>query len=247
MLSDLIKSFFNHKQDLLNPVLNSPKDITDNLINRIISNNLQTLTINYEFTRRRGLHESRKKFYGYISKKNPFYAANLKKPLKHLDFEIRFGPRVHSLSMAFHGLKELESVNIPTISCITDLSGIFSSCEALNQPLAHWNTSSVTDMSGMFCGASSFNQPIGNWDTANVTDMSGMFGDAKSFNQPIGDWDTSKVTDMTYMFQDAVSFNQDIGSWNTSSVKSMLQMFCRAESFNQPLKCFFVLNRSICH
>ena len=203
MLSELIKSFFNHKQDLLNPVLNYPKDITDNLINRIISNNLQTLTINYEFTRRRGLHESWKKFYGYISKKNPFYAANLKKPLKHLDFEIRFGPRVHSLSMAFHGLKELESVNIPTISGITDLSGIFSSCEALNQPLAHWNTSSVTDMSGMFCGASSFNQPIGNWDTANVTDMSGMFGDAKSFNQPIGDWDTSKVTDMTYMFQDA--------------------------------------------
>ncbi len=174
MLSDLIKSFFNHKQDLLNPVLNSPRDITDNLINRIISNNLQTLTINYEFTRRRGLHESWKKFYGYISKKNPFYAANLKKPLKHLDFEIRFGPRVHSLAFAFHGLKELESVNIPTISGITDLSGIFSSCEALNQPLAHWNTSSVTDMSGMFCGASSFNQPIGNWDTANVTDMKSL-------------------------------------------------------------------------
>ena len=33
-----------------NPVLNSPDDITDNLIQQIISNDLDSLTINYEFT-----------------------------------------------------------------------------------------------------------------------------------------------------------------------------------------------------
>ena len=35
-----------------NPVLNSPDDITDELIQRIIDNDLDSLTINYEFTRR---------------------------------------------------------------------------------------------------------------------------------------------------------------------------------------------------
>ena len=35
-----------------NPVLNSPDDITDELIQQIIDNNLDSLTINYEFTRK---------------------------------------------------------------------------------------------------------------------------------------------------------------------------------------------------
>jgi hypothetical protein len=36
-------------QNKLNPVLNSPEDITDNLISDIIANRLESLTINYEF------------------------------------------------------------------------------------------------------------------------------------------------------------------------------------------------------
>ena len=34
-----------------NPVLNSPDDITDELIRQIINNDLDSLTINYEFTK----------------------------------------------------------------------------------------------------------------------------------------------------------------------------------------------------
>ncbi len=34
-----------------NPVLNSPEDITEELRCNIVSNNIDTLTINYEFTR----------------------------------------------------------------------------------------------------------------------------------------------------------------------------------------------------
>lgn len=33
-----------------NPVLNAPEDITDELLRNIIANNLDSLTINYEFT-----------------------------------------------------------------------------------------------------------------------------------------------------------------------------------------------------
>ena len=35
-----------------NPVLNSPNDITDELIHQIINNDLDSLTINYEFTKK---------------------------------------------------------------------------------------------------------------------------------------------------------------------------------------------------
>ena len=36
-----------------NPILNSPDDITDELIQQIIDNNLDSLTINYEFTNKK--------------------------------------------------------------------------------------------------------------------------------------------------------------------------------------------------
>ena len=45
--------------------------------------------------------------------------------------------------------------------------------------------SNVTDMSHMFQNALVFNQPIDHWDVSNVTDMSHMFQNALNFNQPI--------------------------------------------------------------
>jgi surface protein len=56
------------------------------------------------------------------------------------------------------------------------------------------NLSSVTDMSGMFYEAISFNQDIGNWDVSNVTNMDWMFVHADSFNQDLSSWDVDQVT-----------------------------------------------------
>ena len=193
-----------------NPVLNSPDDITEELIQRIINNDLDSLTINYEFTRCRNVDEDYKSWNEAQNRTNPFWRANGISPIKRIEFEIRLSKNVHSLASAFVFFEKLEYVNIQ-------------------------NTSNITDMSEMFEGAESFNQPIGDWDTSKVTDMSEMFFDATSFNQPIGNWDTSNVTNMEEMFYYAESFNQPIDNWDTSNVKNMVRMFKEAKSYSYPI------------
>ena len=221
-----------------NPVLNSPNDITDELINQIINNELDSLTINYEFTK--GLFPnysgvSYASWYDEQFRTNPFWKANQRRKISRIEFEIKLTSNVHSLGGAFAGLIELEYVNIKDTSNITDMRDMFREAYLFNQPIGNWDTSNVTNMADMFLRAKSFNQPIGNWDTSKVTSMYAMFEGANSFNQPIGDWNTSNVTDMSRMFLDAKSFNQPIGNWDTSGVTDMSSMFSWAESFNQPI------------
>ena len=72
-----------------NPVLNAPEDITDELLQNIIANNLDSLTINYEFTCRdfRKCHRMKGRSFLRLHKKadiylkerlrrNPFLRAN---------------------------------------------------------------------------------------------------------------------------------------------------------------------------
>ena len=217
-----------------NPTLNSPVDITDELIDKILANNLESLTINYEFTRCQGENEKDYDWKNEQNRINPFWRANNIQPIKRIEFEIKLTDKSSSLACAFRGFDKLKFVNLQDTSRVTDMSGMFAVATSFNQPIGSWDTSKVTNMSRMFDGAISFNQPIGSWDTSRVTDMSWMFEDA-SFNQPIGDWDTSNVTDMSAMFAYAKSFNQPIGRWDTSNVTNMSSMFEYAESFNQPI------------
>lgn len=120
-------------------------------------------------------------------------------------------------------------------SNITNMERTFSGSKSFNGDISSWDTSKVTNMSEMFAGTDVFNADIGNWDTSNVLDMSGMFFGAHAFNHDIGDWDTSKVTDMSNMFRTANSFNGNINNWNTSSVTTMSGMFAHATSFNGDL------------
>ena len=203
-----------------NPVLNSPDDITDELNHQIINNNLDSLTINYEFTKRfgKGAEDNYEDWKKEQMRINPFRRANKITYIKHIEFEIKLGKNVHSLACAFENFENLEQVNIQDTSCVTDMSCMFLGDGSFNQPIGKWDTSNVTDMSYMFYGAKSFNQPIGEWETSNVTDMTYTFWMAESFNKPIGSWDTSNVTDMSRMFVGAESFNQPIGDWDTSKV-----------------------------
>lgn len=212
-----------------NPVLNSPDDITEELRCSIVNNNIDTLTINYEFTRFRKKGEEERSWRLDQRRTNPFYGLEL----KHIDFEIILGADVHSLAGAFAYQFELENITIRDISRITDLSGMFYRARKFNHPLDGWDTSGVTSLRDMFSGARAFNQPVGDWNTSKVTDMSGMFNEAESFNQPIGNWDTLRVTDMAAMFYRAKSFNQPVENWNTSSVTDMACMFGEAGAFDQ--------------
>lgn len=210
-----------------NPVLNSPDDITEELRCSIVNNNIDTLTINYEFTRFRKKGEEERSWRLDQRRTNPFYGLEL----KHIDFEIILGADVHSLAGAFAYQFELENITIRDISRITDLSGMFYRARKFNHPLDGWDTSGVTSLRDMFSGAKAFNQPVGDWNTSNVTTMAEMFNGAESFNQPVGDWDTSMVEDMFRMFQDAKSFNQPIDGWDTSNVTDMDDMFDGAEAY----------------
>ena len=228
----------------LNPILNSPSDITEELRDAIKSNQLESLTINYEFTKFIDFTSISEEYVDELSEKyeeenrrtNPFYGLKLKR----INFEIILGPNVHSLAGAFANQPELEYVNLQDVSNIVDMSGMFEGATSFNQPIGNWDTSNVKYMRLMFAtggeGPMKFNQPIGNWDTSNVTDMTGMFFGATEFNQPIGSWDTSNVTKMCAMFMAATSFNQPIGNWDTSRVISMTGMFAQASSFNQPIE-----------
>ena len=180
-------------------VLNSPEDITDELISKIIDNDINSLTINYEFTRCNN-YDEKDDWEKFRLKNNPFWRANQQKALTNISFKVKLSPNVHSLACAFYDMKELKSVNLIDTSNVTDMSGMFVEAKSFNQPIGNWNTSNVTDMSWMFNFAISFNQPIGNWNTSKVTNMHGMFMWAKSFNQPIGNWNTSNVTNMHGMF-----------------------------------------------
>ena len=195
-----------------NPVLNTPDDITDELIRQIINNDLDSLTINYEFSPKFVPGKDWDNYKAERIRINPFWKANKITSIKRIEFEIKLGKNVHSLAYAFMNFEKLQYVNIQDTSNITDMSNMFFNAKSFNQPIGAWDTSKVTCMELMFGNAESFNQPIGNWDTSNVTDMSRMFVCAESFNQPIGNWNVSKVTDMRFMFYEAWSFNQPIGN-----------------------------------
>lgn len=203
------------------PVLDSPSDITQVLISRIIDNDINSLTINYEFTRCSNDNEYISDWEKFKLKNNPFWRANQQKALTSISFKVKLTSNVHSLACAFSGMKKLEFVNLEDTSNVTNMKRIFAGASKFNQPIGDWNTSKVTNMVSMFERAVSFNQPIENWNTSNVTNMEGMFRVAYSFNQPIGNWNTSKVTSMAGMFNVAQSFNQPIGNWDTSNVTNM--------------------------
>ena len=147
-----------------------------------------------------------------------------------------------TMHQAFYGASNMiyGATDVPDLSGVTDMSGMFSGASSFNGDISSWDVSRVTNMNGMFSDASAFNQPLDTWDTSRVTTMSQMFWGATSFNQPIDTrtvggqtyWDTSSVTNMGGMFSRASSFNQPLAAWDVSQVTDMSSMFTSAASFN---------------
>ena len=154
-----------------NPVINSPYEITDDLIQKIAYNQIDSLTINYEFTRCKNENEDSDKWKNEQNRNNPFWRANSIIPIKRIEFEVKLTDKSNSLACAFSDFENLEYVNIRDTSKVTDMRRMFEGAKAFNQPIGNWDTSKVTNMAYMFTGASAFNQPIGNWDTSRVTDI----------------------------------------------------------------------------
>ena len=142
-----------------NPVINYPHDITDDLVQKIAYNKIDSLTINYEFTRCINKNEDIDKWKNEQNRNNPFWRANSITPIKRIGFEVKLGSGVHSLACAFYDFKNLEYVNITDTSRVTDMSGMFVSATSFNQPIGNWDTSWGTIMVDMFKGATSYSYP----------------------------------------------------------------------------------------
>jgi surface protein len=144
-----------------------------------------------------------------------------------------------SMNVAFQGCVNLNisSLDIPDLSNVVDMSGMFSDCSELNGPIniSNWDVINTINMSNLFIGSKKFNQPIGSWNTSNVENMDGMFAGCRLFDKPLINWNTNKVKSMERMFANASVFNQPLNNWNTSKVTNMNGMFFNANLFNQDL------------
>jgi surface protein len=148
-----------------------------------------------------------------------------------------------SMHHAFYecGNMTYNATDIPNLSEVESMSGMFYSATSFNADLDEWDVSNVTDMSQLFYNANAFNGAIGSWDVSNVTDMSEMFFAANIFNQDIGNWDVGNVKTLEGMLG-FTPFNQYIGNWNVSSVENMRGVFGMAANFNQNIGAWDVSN-----
>ena len=147
-----------------------------------------------------------------------------------------------SMNSAFGGATNMmyRATDVPDLSGVTDMSGMFFGAHSFNGDISEWDVSSVTAMSAMFAGADSFNGDVSPWDVSNVRHVVGMFSGASSFNGDISEWDVSGVTGMSRMFAGADSFNGDISEWDISGVTDMSKMFYQAGSFNDDISAWDV-------
>ena len=163
-----------------------------------------------------------------------------------LDVEQWGGVHWSTMQNAFFGCSNLaiSATDVPDLTLVTDLSGMFKNCSTLNSPtnIDSWNVSGITTMSEMFSGATNFNQPIVNWDVSNVVSFYNMFYQASAFNQPIGNWNVSNAINFLGFFKHSTSFNQPLGNWNLMSADNLSMMFQDATSFNQPLGNWNITN-----
>lgn len=128
-----------------------------------------------------------------------------------------------SFDNAFSGCQNMmyNATDVPNLSKVTDLTGIFAGCEKFNpSSLNDWDVSNIEEMQFAFTGATSFNGDLSQWDVSKVRNMRGMFRFASSFNVDIGQWNVSAVENMQRMFDGASSFDQDISNWDTRNVNS---------------------------
>jgi surface protein len=140
-----------------------------------------------------------------------------------------------SMNHAFKDCADMvhNATDVPDLTHVTDMTGMFYNTLNFNGNLGGWNTSTITNMDSMFFNAQFFvGDGLDDWDTQNVTNMQNMFDHCKSFNANISGWDTGQVTTMESMFAEAFSFNQDLSNWDTGEVTNMNYMFVGAFLFN---------------
>ncbi|MBQ7989899.1 MAG: BspA family leucine-rich repeat surface protein, partial [Oscillospiraceae bacterium] len=96
------------------------------------------------------------------------------------------------------------------------------------QGLNNLDTSACTDMTGMFSGCNALSSlDVSSFDTSNVTTMASLFQNCESLTEiDLKNFNTSSVTSMTLMFSGCSGLTElDLQSFDTSKVKGVALMF----------------------
>ena len=128
--------------------------------------------------------------------------------------------RLTSTSMMFthmFGLQHISGMEYLNTSEVTDMSGMFMECVALEEiDLSHLNTSKVTSMNNMFAMNMNLRTlDLSSFDTSNVTDMGYMFGGCNQLTTiTVSDkWSTANVTEKdNYMFGECTNLIGGMGT-----------------------------------
>ena len=127
------------------------------------------------------------------------------------------------------GLTKIEGLDQVDTSEVTNMYGMFSSCDSLEHlDLSSFNTKKVTNMSMMFSSCYKLSSiDLHSFDTSSVTDMSFMFSNCRSLTSlDLRNFNTAKVTTMYYMFASTNSLTSlDLSNFDTVKVTDMHQMF----------------------
>ena len=116
-------------------------------------------------------------------------------------------------------------LNFIDVSCVSDMSNLFTINEYFNGDISKWDMHNVENTENMF-DHSSFNGDISKWDMRNVENMSFMFSHSR-FNGDISKWNVTGAKYMPYMFYKS-SFEGDLSNWNVENVVYTTYMFCRS-------------------
>ncbi|MEM6829707.1 MAG: BspA family leucine-rich repeat surface protein, partial [Bacteroidota bacterium] len=113
------------------------------------------------------------------------------------------------------------ATDVPDLSRVTSMFGVFEDAKNFNGDLSQWDVSSVENMDQAFEGAKVFNSDISGWDVSSLESAFRMFREAIAFNADISEWNTSNLRDMGQMFRSARSFNQNLGNWDMRKVTTI--------------------------
>ena len=111
---------------------------------------------------------------------------------------------------------------------VTNMNGMFQSCQVGSLDLSCFYTSNVTGMLNMFYDCSRIEKlDLSSFNTEKVTNMVNMFNGCRLLKSiDLNSFNTSSVTSMGFMFfQCSNLISLDLSNFNTSSVTNMSYMF----------------------
>ena len=129
----------------------------------------------------------------------------------------------------YNSLREITNLDKLDTSRVTDMKGMFESCQLLETiNLSNFSTSNVTDMSNMFYYCKTLgNINLSSFNTANVERFNNMFFYCSHMTQiNVSNFDTSKAEDISGMFKSCTALTSiDVSNFDTSNVEDMSSLF----------------------